>query len=179
MSKYETCTKHKMVYQPDIGCPGCVAEHNRWKADNQRTSADVEPIKGGYVRPLDPVNPVYTRFLPQDAKARKGIPIATGCLDYFPKALAEVAGVSRLGNDQHNPGKPLHWDRTKSTDEADCLIRHFLERGTRDTDGARHSAKVAWRALALLEKEIEADLAKERDAQIEAERREIRDRNTA
>jgi hypothetical protein len=124
-------------------------------------------------------SPHNSPFLPQDAKARKGIPIATGCLDYFPKALAEVAGVSRVGNEQHNPGKPLHWDRTKSTDEADCLVRHFLERGTRDKDGLRHSAKVAWRALALLEKEIEADLAKERDAKIEAERREIRDRNTA
>jgi hypothetical protein len=124
-------------------------------------------------------NATISTFLPQNAKARKGIPIATGCLDYFPKALAEVAGVSRVGNEQHNPGKPLHWDRTKSTDEADCLVRHFLERGTRDTDGLRHSAKVAWRALALLEKEIEADLAKERDAKIEAERREIRDRNTA
>ena len=93
--------------------------------------------------------------LPTDAKERKRIPLATGCLDYFPKALAAVAEVSRIGNEQHNPGKPLHWDRTKSTDEADCLIRHFIERGTTDSDGVRHSAKVAWRALALLEKELE------------------------
>jgi hypothetical protein len=120
-------------YDYDLGCG---------KADNQRTSADVGP----------------TSFLPSDASARKAIPVATGCLDYFPTALAAVAEVSRVGNDQHNPGKPLHWDRAKSTDEADCLIRHFLERGTIDTDGVRHSAKVAWRALALLEKEIEAEL---------------------
>lgn len=90
-----------------------------------------------------------------DPKARKGIPIATGVLDYFPLALAAVAEVSRIGNEQHHPGEPLHWDRSKSTDESDALIRHFLERGTLDTDGARHSAKVAWRALALLEKELE------------------------
>lgn len=95
-------------------------------------------------------------MLPTDPKARKNVPIATGVLDYFPDALAAVAEVSRIGNEQHNPGKPLHWDRSKSTDEADALMRHFVERGTIDSDGARHSAKVAWRALALLQKEIEA-----------------------
>ena len=94
--------------------------------------------------------------LPTDPKARKAIPIATGCLDYFPKALAAVAELSRIGSEQHNPGQPLRWDRSKSSDEADALIRHFLERGAIDIDGVRHSAKVAWRALALLEKEIEA-----------------------
>jgi hypothetical protein len=94
-------------------------------------------------------------MLPTDAKARKEIPIATGVLDYFPKALAAIARVSFIGNEQHNPGTPLHWDRSKSTDEADALMRHFLERGTLDKDGQPHSAKVAWRALALLEKELE------------------------
>lgn len=95
-------------------------------------------------------------MLPTDAKERKATPIATGVLDYFPDALAEVAKVSRIGNEQHNPGQPLHWDKSKSTDEADCLIRHFVERGTVDTDGCRHSAKVAWRALALLQRELDA-----------------------
>jgi hypothetical protein len=95
--------------------------------------------------------------LPTDPKERKNMPIASGVLDYFPSALAEVARVSKIGNDQHNPGQPLHWDRSKSTDEADALIRHFLERGTLDSDGTRHSAKTAWRALALLEKELEAE----------------------
>lgn len=95
--------------------------------------------------------------LPQDPAARKAVPLATGCLDYFPDALAAVAAVSKIGNEQHNPGKPLFWDRSKSTDEADCLLRHFVDRGTLDTDGVRHSAKVAWRALALLQKEIEGE----------------------
>lgn len=93
--------------------------------------------------------------LPTDAKERKATPIATGVLDYFPLAIAEVARVSKAGNDQHNPGQPLHWDKTKSLDHADSLIRHLLERGTLDTDGMRHSAKVAWRALALLQTELE------------------------
>jgi hypothetical protein len=93
--------------------------------------------------------------MPEDAAARKALPIATGFVDYFPDAMAAVAELSRIGNDQHNPGKPLHWDRSKSGDESDALMRHFLQRGTIDTDGVRHSAKVAWRAMAMLQKEIE------------------------
>tara|TARA_R100001015_G_C4633220_1_gene197882 strand:+ start:4587 stop:4964 length:378 start_codon:yes stop_codon:yes gene_type:complete len=86
---------------------------------------------------------------------RKQIPIYTGLIKYFPKALAEVARVSYTGNQQHHPDKPLHWDRAKSTDELDALTRHLFEAGEIDTDGMRHSAKVAWRALANLEKELE------------------------
>jgi hypothetical protein len=94
--------------------------------------------------------------LETDSDKRKAIPLASGCLDYFPDALAAVAELSHVGNEKHNPGEPLHWARGKSTDEADCLLRHFVERGTVDTDGIRHSVKVAWRALALLQKELEA-----------------------
>lgn len=99
-------------------------------------------------------------MLPEDAKTRKGLPICTGVLDYFPLALAEVARTSKAGNDQHNPGQPLHWDRTKSLDHADCILRHLVDRGTVDTDGILHSAKVAWRALALLQTELENANAK-------------------
>jgi hypothetical protein len=86
---------------------------------------------------------------------RKQIPIFTGLIKYFPKALAEVARVSYIGNQQHHPDKPLHWDRAKSTDELDALTRHLFQAGETDTDGMRHSAKIAWRALANLEKELE------------------------
>ena len=95
-------------------------------------------------------------MLTADAAQRKATPIATGVLDYFPDAIAAVAETSRIGNEQHNPGQPLHWAREKSTDHADCIARHLIERGTMDTDGIRHSAKVAWRALAMLQVEIEA-----------------------
>ena len=95
--------------------------------------------------------------LPQDPAKRKALPITTGVLDYFPDAIAEVARVSVAGNDQHNPGEPLHWARGKSMDQADCIARHLLERGTIDVDGLRHSAKLAWRALALLQLELEAE----------------------
>lgn len=95
--------------------------------------------------------------LPSDATERKGLPITTGVLDYFPLALAAVAQVSKAGNDQHNPGQPLHWARGKSTDHHDCIARHLIDRGTLDTDGQRHSAKLAWRALAALQVELEQE----------------------
>jgi hypothetical protein len=94
--------------------------------------------------------------LPTDATERKAIPLARGVLDYFPAALAEVARLSAKGNEQHNPGEEMHWARGKSNDHADCILRHLADRGTVDTDGQRHSAKVAWRALALLQLELEA-----------------------
>lgn len=92
-----------------------------------------------------------------DAAWRKARPLATGVLDYFPDALLEIAHCSAVGSAHHNPGEPLRWAKDKSTDEPDALLRHLIHRGTVDTDGVRHSAKVAWRALALLQREIEAE----------------------
>lgn len=108
------------------------------------------PALRATLRPQEPAT-----ALPTNALARKMLPMATGLLDYFPAALVAVAGLSKVGNEQHNPGQPVHWARGKSGDEGDALIRHFIERGTYDTDGVRHSTKVAWRALALLQKELE------------------------
>lgn len=95
--------------------------------------------------------------LPTDPKERKEIPLFSGLLKYFPDALCAVAHLSFVGNQQHNPGQPMHWAREKSTDQEDTILRHLLESGTVDTDGQRHSAKVAWRALAMLQLEIERD----------------------
>lgn len=96
-------------------------------------------------------------LLPTDAQERKQIPITTGVLDYFPLAIAEVAKCSWAGNQQHHPDKELHWDKTKSNDHGDCIARHLVDRGKFDTDGQRHSAKLAWRALALLQLELEKE----------------------
>ena len=98
---------------------------------------------------------------------RKEIPIYSGVLMYFPDAIREVARCSFVGNEQHNPGTHLHWDRSKSGDELDAMLRHTMDAGTFDTDGIRHSAKVAWRSLANLQKEIEKDLAIEKDLETE------------
>jgi hypothetical protein len=101
--------------------------------------------------------PTRATTLPTGAAERKQYPVASGVLDYFPDAIVAISNLSQRGNDQHNPGQPLHWDREKSGDEPDTMIRHFLQRGTMDTDGARHTVKMAWRALAMLQKEIEAE----------------------
>lgn len=89
------------------------------------------------------------------SKNRKEYPVYSGVLNYFPDACMEVARVSYVGNEQHNPGEPLHWSRGKSNDHLDALTRHMLDAGQIDDDGVRHSAKVAWRALANLQIEIE------------------------
>ena len=94
-------------------------------------------------------------LLPTDAAGRKEIPLGS-VLDYFTSALIEVAKVCKAGNDQHNPGQPLHWARGKSTDHWDTMLRHGVERGMIDIDGQRHSAKMVWRALAILQEEMEA-----------------------
>ena len=73
------------------------------------------------------------------------MPVYSGVLNYFPLAIKYISKVSYLGNEQHNPGQPLHWDRDKSQDELDAL----------DEDGLYHDAKIAWRALANLQKLLE------------------------
>ena len=91
----------------------------------------------------------------KESEERKNTPVFSGVLKYFPYAIREVSKVSIAGNQQHHPPKPLQWDRSKSTDELDALSRHLLDAGSFDSDGIRHSAKVAWRALANLQKELE------------------------
>src|SRR4029077_4574254 len=70
-----------------------------------------------------------------DSKQRKMMPVISGCLDYFPDAIAAVSYVSYLGNQKHNPGQDLHWARGKSDDHIDCLGRHLLSRDGVDQDG--------------------------------------------
>ena len=91
------------------------------------------------------------------SEERKKYPMARGLLDYFPDALAEVSKVSYLGNEKHNPGEEMHHARGKSMDHADCIIRHLSNRGGYDGD-VRESAALAWRALALLQEELEREL---------------------
>ncbi len=88
------------------------------------------------------------RLFPEDSAERKEYPVYSGALQYFPSALAAVANHSFKGNEKHNPGQPLHHDRAKSGDEADALMRHLMEG---DYVG------MAWRALALLQKHLEAN----------------------
>jgi hypothetical protein len=95
--------------------------------------------------------------LPEDDAARNELPMFDGLLAYFPNALAAVAQVSKIGNDQHNPGEPMHWARGKSTDHGNKMMRHLVDIGKKDARGVRHSARLAWRALANLQEEIERE----------------------
>lgn len=86
---------------------------------------------------------------------RKNTPIYSGFIKYFPNAIAEVSRLSFIANEQHHKGEPLHWDKDKSTDELDALMRHLTDHASGehiDDDGCRHLTKVAWRSLAMLER---------------------------
>ena len=105
------------------------------------------------------------RYLPDDSAARKRMPLCRGLLDYAPDACAAVAEVSWMGNEKHNPGEEMHHARGKSSDHADCIMRHLAERGgfelitiNGETYKVRHSAALAWRAMMLLQEELEAEL---------------------
>lgn len=94
-----------------------------------------------------------------DAKTRKNHPLYSGVIAYFPDALLAIAAVSKRGNDQHNPGQPLHWSREKSNDHLDCAARHIADHASGvpvDVDEGPHLAKAAWRLLAQLQLDIEA-----------------------
>jgi hypothetical protein len=93
--------------------------------------------------------------MPTEAKERKKIPLWSGLFKYFPDALIEVAKLSYIGNEQHNLGEPLHWAREKSRDQEDTLLRHLMQSGEIDVDSVRHSTKLVWRALAILQLELE------------------------
>lgn len=118
--------------------------------------------------------------LPQDDKQRKMLPILRMIVGYFPKALREVTRVCVANNVRYNPDrKPndINWARGKSTQQMDSLFRHILEH---EVDGLVFEelppevqaacgpgfervyvlAEAAWRALAALELEIEAQEAK-------------------
>jgi hypothetical protein len=101
-----------------------------------------------------------TQTLPTDSAERKTYPILSGCIRYFPAALAGVANISKQGNDKHNPGQPLHHARGKSTDHGDCILRHLIDVQDllalyeRDPTQVTHKMiltevnQFAWRALA-------------------------------
>ena len=89
----------------------------------------------------------------KEKNGRKGMPVYSGVLTYFPDALKEVAKCSLAGQKQHNQGDKLYWDKNKSFDNEDALVRHLIDHSKNpvDEDGVLHLAKVAWRALASLQ----------------------------
>lgn len=131
----------------------CCAEIHRCESE----LAGDKTGTGAWLGYMDWLEELHYQIHEGETVDRKQYPMFSGLLKYFPDALQYVSHVSFVGNQQHNAGEPLHWAREKSTDEPDALLRHLKDAGTLDTDGLRHSGKVAWRALAMLQKEIEAE----------------------
>lgn len=155
-----------LVNDADTACPICAKPfHGAGACTHSLTDVReffAHPLSGGLAPPADVVG--VRLALPEGHAARKAIPLVTGCVDYFPAALAAVAQLSRVGNEQHNPGEPMHHARGKSNDHADCIMRHLLDRGqvyeveiAGVTHRVRHSVAVAWRALALAQEELERE----------------------
>ena len=90
----------------------------------------------------------FPSTLPNDSEARKQYPIHDVLFGQFPAAVVAVAHHSWKGNNKHNPGLPLQDNRSKSMDDADCLLRHLAE--------GDYEA-VAWRGLRLLQRKLEAE----------------------
>ena len=114
--------------------------------------------------PRCPATSAPRNHLPEDDAKRAQYPMADGLIDYFPNALAEVSRVSFIGSQKHNKGEPMHWARHKSTDHRNKIARHLVDAGGVDVvmvDGkeerVRHSAYLAWRALANLQDELERE----------------------
>jgi len=91
------------------------------------------------------------------AEERKKYPLYEGLMAYFWNVMLRVARVSYDGNEQHNPGQPLHWARGKSKDQMDCMLRHAGEFDRNDFSDASENAGAAmcWRAWAVFEDYLE------------------------
>lgn len=143
--KYEVCDKVRMG-EGSI-TPSLLKE---MRAENYNFSASQDAL---YAEGKEFITPTSER--PSERKAR---PVWTGVMMYFPLVWAEVAKVSVLGNKQHVPGQPLHWERGLSADQMDAALRHMLDHGRgelHDVDGALHLAKAVWRLCAELELTLE------------------------
>ncbi len=94
--------------------------------------------------------------LPTDSAARKNIPVYRGFVKCFPDAIAAVAQLTGVATKQHHPDGGVYWDKTKSVDELDALLRHMLDDAmeplSRDAEGVLHAVKIAWRGMANLQR---------------------------
>lgn len=112
----------------------------------------MSPIQDAFLAEYDP-----TGRKPKEAGAKldAGKPkIAKGVLQYFPRALGEVARVSEFGASKYTW---KGWETVADGEERylDALSRHILAEVTEGDitkdSGLLHAAHEAWNALARLE----------------------------
>lgn len=66
------------------------------------------------------------KTLSDESKIREKFPISSGCLEYFPAAIAGVAYHSFIGGAKYNDGGLVHL-RYISTKHRDCIQRHLMD----------------------------------------------------
>lgn len=147
-----------VVYDETTTAEDIVAMIDRVMPPTSIPPSEAEPPPRPCIAPRAdiPVPP----FMSTDSAMRKLMPVATGVLKYFPDSQMLKAWISRVGNDKHNPGQPLHWAKEKSADEPDAEVRHMLDnfRGLPADPGLEalahlgHLASKAWRADADLQR---------------------------
>ena len=93
-------------------------------------------------------------IFPDDHHERLDYPVFSGLLAYFPNACAAVARHSKVSNDQHNPGQPMHWAKEKSIGRGDKIVSHLMQGMAGDGNADEHLTAMAWRALELLERRL-------------------------
>ena len=140
--------------------------YNNLSEDDQWRYVEGLDVDFENVEPTDKVYGEIKEAAENIAKAieRKNTPVYSGVIKYFPLALKEIAKASAQGQKQHNPDKPLHWDRSKSGDELDAMMRHLLDHASGeifDDCGTRHIVKCGWRILAFIQKTMENEKIKE------------------
>ena len=92
-------------------------------------------------------------------------PLYWGLINYFPRALTEVAKVSTFGAAKHQTlFKDKRWLDPDYTPEMydDAIVRHVFDRAVEGEinekdGGCYHLAQIAWDALARLEKLLVAE----------------------
>jgi hypothetical protein len=102
-------------------------------------------------------------FMSTDSATRKGMPVATGFVEYFPDAMLIASMVSLVGAIKHCGGK-LGWDKSKSGDEPDAELRHMIDRfrgdpadpGLEALAHLGHYASKLWRAAADAQRACDA-----------------------
>ena len=96
------------------------------------------------------------QLLPSKSAERKKFPIGRMLKRYWPQTIVVLSRLCWEGNEKHNPGEDLHWNRGASDDHNDCTLRHFLEGDHIDEDcGIPACVQVAWRALCASEVMLE------------------------
>lgn len=89
----------------------------------------------------------------------------------FPLAIEAVAEVSRAGDAKHNGTVQSYLSIENGHQEfSEAMVRHILgevTEGQYDAEDVRHSARIAWAALARLEIELENFYGKPVDYQYE------------